>query len=112
MCVSEPVLGEQRAVCGEKAKRRLRHRGNRSVGEKAEIHDQLAGGKELGLHLLTVDAEEAEIPSVLSGAVHAESSFSGRSRGDGRDARCVPAEKRREIGVVYNDAPAISVLIG
>ena len=112
MRVSEPVLGEQRAVRGEKANRRFRHRGYGAVREKAEIHDQLAGGEKLGLHLLTVDAEKAEISAVVSGAVHAEKTFSGRPRGDGRDARSVPAEERREIGVVYDDAPAISVLIG
>ena len=113
MPVSEPVLGEQRAVRGEKANRRFRHRGyGGAVREKAEIHDQLAGGEKLGLHLLAVDAEKAEISAVVSGAVHAEKTFSGRPRGDGRDARSVPAEERREIGVVYDDAPAISVLIG
>ena len=108
---AEPMLGEQRAVRGEKAYRRFRHRGNGAVREKAEIHDQLAGGEKLGLHLLAVDAEKAEIPAIVSGAVHAEKAFSCRPRGDGRDARSVPAEER-EIGVVYDDAPAISVLIG
>ena len=90
----------------------FRHRGNGAVREKAEIHDQLAGGEKLGLHLLAVDAEKAEISAVVSGAVHAEKAFSGRPRGNGRDARSVPAEERREIGVVYDDAPAITVLIG
>ncbi len=32
-------------------------------------------GEKLGLHLLAVDAEKAEIPAVVSGAVHAEKAF-------------------------------------
>lgn len=39
------------------------------------------GAKNSGLHLLAVDAEKAEIPAVVSGAVHAEKAFSGRPRG-------------------------------